>query len=42
MNFLRAGQILGNDGTLINILTTTRKRNGPQGRIWEFFLLDTL
>ena len=40
--FFRAGEVFWNEGTLINILSTTRWRKAPQGKISEFYLLEAL
>ena len=41
-NFFRAGEVPWNQGTLTNISLKHTRKKGPAGKIWEFFLLDTL
>ena len=36
--FFRAGEVLWNQGTLINILSKKQKKKGPTGKSWDFFL----
>ena len=38
----RAGEASWDLGTFINILLKTAEKKAPQGKFWEFFLLDTL
>ena len=41
-NFFRAGEVLWNQGALINISLKNKRKKDPAGKNWEFFLLDTL
>ena len=42
-DFFRAGEFSRNQGTSINISSTTHERKGPRREnIWVFFLLETL
>ena len=40
--FLRAGEVSENKGTLINISSARYERKAPQGQISEIFFLDIL
>ena len=40
--FFRAGEFSRNQGTSINISSTTHERKAPQGKNMSFFLLETL
>ena len=37
----KAGEVLWDYGTIINILLKTTQKKAPQGKMWKFFLLDT-
>ena len=40
--FFRAGEVSSNNGTSINISSVTPERKVLQGKISDFFFLDTL
>lgn len=40
--FFGAGEVFWNKGTLISISSATHEIKAPQGKMFEFFLLDNL
>ena len=40
--FFRTGEVSRNLDTSINISSKTQEKEAPQGKIWNFFVLDIL